>query len=279
MDEKEKELQEQAAKESPRTGEGNPMEGAGGGSGQTNRERLLSRLRERNADLNTDDEEALFGQMLSDYDASDAREKERQQFNDMLTSNPMGPELVTGLVTGKDAEGNKFSLIKFLVGDHGAELRAALEGDQEALEFLLEQEAAEIAAKEEETATEEELKQKIVEEDAAFEEALKEGGYKREDAKALIDWIYDEEKGFIWRARNFELTKDDFLRLFRIKDWDTALAEADERGYVRGKNEKIDMSKRMSSNRKTMNLGGGGGKMPASERDETLAALENMGRV
>lgn len=266
MDEKEKELQNQQA--------GDQVQPT-----PTNREKMLERMRERNADLNTDDEEALFGQMLSDYDASDAREKERQQFNDMLTSNPMGPELVTGLVTGKDADGNKFSLIKFLVGDHASELRAALDGDQEALDYLIEQEAAEIAAQEEEAATEEELKQKIVEEDAAFEDALSESGYKREDAKALIDWIYDEEKGFIWRARNFELTKEDFLRLFRIKDWDTALAEADERGYVRGKNEKIDMSKRMQKDRKAMNIGGSGGQMPTSERDETLAALEDMGRV
>ena len=121
--------------------------------------------------------------------------------------------------------------------------------------------------------------EKTAAEDAELEAAIKEAGYKADQVKDLIDWIYDKETGFITRAMQFDLKKEDFLRLFHIKDYDLKMKEADDAGYKRGKNEKIDMFKRKQQERKQMPadvVGGGGATNAGAEQDHYLARLERM---
>ena len=64
-------------------------------------------------------------------------------------------------------------------------------------------------------------------------------------------------------AARYGLKKADFLRLFQIKDFDKAVADAEDRGYKRGKNEKIDQQKQLHAGRggkKDININGGGGE-------------------
>ena len=118
-------------------------------------------------------------------------------------------------------------------------------------------------------------------EDAELDAAVAEMGYKPEQVADLIDWIYNKENGLIKRALNYQLLKDDFLRLFKIKDYDVRLAEAEDKGYKRGKNEKIDMYRHSQRQRDNMpaDLTSGGGeapKAPETEENSTLKALRKM---
>lgn len=94
---------------------------------------------------------------------------------------------------------------------------------------------------------------------------------KPEAINELIEWLYKrsddgedhDDDGFVWRAARYDLKKEDFLRLFQIKDFDKAVADAEERGYKRGKNEKIDQQKQLhdgkQGGKKNINIDGGGG--------------------
>ena len=87
----------------------------------------------------------------------------------------------------------------------------------------------------------------------------------------MIEWLYKrsengeerDDDGFVWRAARYGLKKEDFLRLFQIKDFDKAVADAEERGYKRGKNEKIDQQKKLQEGRqggkRNINIDGAGG--------------------
>ena len=109
------------------------------------------------------------------------------------------------------------------------------------------------------------------EEDAELDAALKEAKMKPEAIKDLIDWLYKrsedgedrDDDGFVWRAARYGLKKADFQRPFQIKDFDKAVADAEEKGYTRGKNEKIDQQKQLHAGRggkKDININGGGGE-------------------
>ena len=70
--------------------------------------------------------------------------------------------------------------------------------------------------------------------------------------------------------------------MFQIKDLDQRIAAAEDKGYKRGRNEKIDMFRRGQQTRDNMpaDLGSGGGKMPEAEsEDKTVAALKKMKRA
>ena len=108
-------------------------------------------------------------------------------------------------------------------------------------------------------------------EDAELDAAIKEAKLKPEAITDLIEWLYKrsddgedhDDDGFIWRAARYGLKKEDFLRLFQIKDFDKAVADAEERGYKRGKNEKIDQQRQLhdgkQGGKKNINIDGGGG--------------------
>ena len=53
----------------------------------TNRQKLTKMMKGRYPELNIDDDEALSGQISTDYDLLDQRNKEREEFNNMLASN------------------------------------------------------------------------------------------------------------------------------------------------------------------------------------------------
>ena len=75
------------------------------------------------------------------------------------------------------------------------------------------------------------------------------------------------------------MKKDDFIRLFHIKDWNLKMKESEDRGYKRGRNEKIDMFAHQQKRRKQLppDQGGGGGA-PTVEKpeDEILKSLDKM---
>lgn len=253
----------------------------------TSRQRLAERYKGANPELNVDDDEALGGAILGDLEAYDADKAKMELFNKTMMDNDYAPEMLAGMMSGKNADGSDFNLTDYILDNHLDFFLDYIEDNATAKEKLnarRKQRDEEKAAAEQVAADEEKAKAaakaKIEAEDAELDAAIAESGYKQEQVKDLIDWLYEKEKGIIDRAANFELKKDDFLRLFQIKDFDVRMADAEQKGYKRGKNEKIDMLKRQQKKRDDMpsDLGGGAATPSISEekQDPYLSRLDKM---
>jgi hypothetical protein len=255
---------------------------AGGGSAQngkpSNRARLAERFKKNNPEFNADDDETLWGAAADQLDKDDEAAEQRKRFNEAISKSDIAPEMMTGLLSGKNADGSPFNLEDYLFDKHKDFFLDYLEDKDGAMDKLKARKAERQKEADDEAKFEAERDGKIKKEDAELDAAIKESGYKQAQVKKLIDWIYDGDKGFVARASRFELTKDDFLRLFRIKDWDAKMKEAEDNGYRRGKNERIDMFAHNQERRRKLppdNAGGGGKPLEGGE-DPTLAALNKM---
>lgn len=247
-----------------------------------NRDRLVARFSKDNSDFNADDDEALYGAAADALDEDDKGKEERKRFNEALAGSDIAPEMMTGLLSGRNADGSPFDLEDYLFEKHMDFFNDYLENKEGAKEKLAKRKAQRKAEEEEEAEYEKGMNERIQKEDAALDEAITESGYKQDQVKDLIDWIYDADKGIIVRASRFELTKDDFPRLFKLKDYDVKMSESEEKGYRRGRNEKIDMFAHDQERRRNMPPDqGGGGSRPQGAGDEnpTLAALDKMGKA
>lgn len=238
---------------------------------KSKRDSFRESFAQRYPDLNMDDDEAVFNQIATDYDQYDQSKKKMDDFNNMLKENPHAPGLVTGLVTKKNADGGDFNLIDYLIDELGQDYIEAINGDEEARKRLKASEKEKLEASEKLANGNEQLAANMKLEDAELDAAIKEAKLKPEAITDLIEWIYKrsddgedhDDDGFVWRAARYDLKKEDFLRLFQIKDFDKAVADAEERGYKRGKNEKIDQQKQLhdgkQGGKKNINIDGGGG--------------------
>lgn len=245
----------------------------------TSRQRLQERYKGSNPELNVEDDEALGGAILDELSAYDSDREKMDRFNKAVQENDVAPGLMSGILSGKNADGSYFDLRSYLLDEHIDYLLDYIDDNETAKQKMEDRRKARQA----EEAADADFKAKVDElvaaEDAELDAAIAESGYKPEQVKDLIDWIYDKEKGFLTRAANFELKKDDFLRLFRIKDYDVNMSEAEERGYKKGKNEKIDMFRRQQKKREEMPAdleGGGGTNVTEKKSDPYLSRLEKM---
>lgn len=246
------------------------------------RESFMSGFGSRYKDIDSADEDAVYGQMGKDYEELDRLRSDRESFNSLMADEDgLNAAVMNGILTGRNLDGSEFSLIRFLIGKHPDLAKAALEGDEESLEKLIETRNSEIAEeaakKNEEAAEADAMKAKIEAEDAALEESIKKAGYKEEQVEELIRWIYDPKDGLCVRAMAHELTGDDFDRIIRIIDYEGDVARAEDKGYKRGRSERIAMNREMHNGEgRPTNLGGGGGTAKRTEKDPTLAALDRM---
>ena len=249
----------------------------------TSRQKLAERYKGRNPELNTDDDEALGAAILGDLDAYDQDAERLRRFNETVNNSDIAPEMMAGILSGKNADGTDFSLEDYIIDNNIDFFLDYIENSETAREKMnrrKEEREAERKADEEFSEKEKDL---IAAEDAELDAAVAEMGYKPEQVADLIDWIYNKETGLIKRALNYDLKKDDFLRLFKIKDYDVRMADAEDRGYKRGKNEKIDMYRRSQKKRDDMpaDISGGTGAVqtaPESEGDAYLKKLDKMKR-
>lgn len=255
----------------------------------TSRQRLAERYKSANPELNVDDDEALGGAILGDLEAYDSDKAKMDRFKQTMLDNDYAPEMMAGMMSGKNADGSDFDLSEYIIDNHLDFFLDYIENKDTAKEKLKKRQQerkdakdAEAKQAEKDEALKKEVEAKVAAEDAELDAAIQEAGYKPEQVKDLIDWIYDKENGIINRAANFQLTKDDFLRLFKIKDYDVRMADAEQKGYKKGKNEKIDMMKRQQQQRDNMppDLGGGGATPSVSEekKDPYMSRLEKMKR-
>ncbi len=238
---------------------------------KSKRDTFRERFSSRYPEMNMDDEDAVYGQLSTDYDHFDQNNQRMDEFNNMLQEYPQAPGLVTGMMTKKNEDGSDFSFVGYLIDTLGQDFVDAIEGDAEARKRLEKSERDKLEASKKLAEGKETLAKSMEEEDAELDEAIKEAKMKPEAIKDMIDWLYKrsddgedhDDDGFVWRAARYGLKKADFLRLFQIKDFDKAVADAEERGYKRGKNEKIDNQKQLhegkQGGKKNINISGGGG--------------------
>ena len=256
---------------------------------KSKRDSFRERLAQRYPDLDMDDDEAVYNQISTDYDQYDQSKKRMDDFNNMLQENPHAPGLVAGLVTKKNAEGGDFNLIDYLIDELGQDYIDAINGDEEARKRLKANEKEKLAASEKLAKGKETLSANMEQEDKELDAAMKEAKIKPEAINDLIEWLYKrsddgedhDDDGLVWRAIRYDLKKADFLRLFQIKDFDKAVADAEERGYKRGKNEKIDQQRQLhdgkQGGKRNINIDGAGGtpSIPR-EKDSTIEAYQRM---
>lgn len=250
---------------------------------RSRRQGFVDRYKRGNPDLDYDDDEVLDEQIANDLDGYDKLKKDRDSFNELLANpeNEYAAPIITGVMTGKNPDGSPFDLqewfldnepdLVFDLADGNPDVKKNYEARREQRRKD-EEEARKWAA---------ERDKNIEKEDKELDAAIEQEGYKPEDVEGLLDWIYNKETGLLKRAQSFELTKDDFVRLFRMKDYDAKVRKAEDDGYVRGRNEKIDMNERREGRRNKMPVISGGGRQQPKEDggDPMLDALDKMGKA
>lgn len=250
----------------------------------TSRQRLNDRYRGRNPELNVDDDEALGSAILGDLEAYDNDKARIDRMNQMIQESEGAPEFFAGMMSGKNADGTPFTIQDYLI-DNNIDFLLDYMEDPDGAKSRVDEYRAKRTAKKEEEAKETEGKEEELRlqeaQDAVLDEAIKEAGYKPEQVASLIDRIYNKENGILKRALNYELTKEDFLQLFKLLDYDVKMSEAEDRGYKRGRNEKIDMFRRGEKKRENMpaDLGTGGGAPPATEEPKRDPYLDRLSRM
>jgi hypothetical protein len=249
----------------------------------TSRQRLAERFKGRNPELNVEDDEALGAAILGELDNYDRDAERMRRFNETVSNSDIAPEMMAGILSGKNADGTPFSIEEYLLDNNIDFLLDYIEDSATAKEKMAKRKEEREKQKKADDEFNAKKQQLIEAEDAELDAAVAEMGYKPEQVADLIDWIYNKENGLIKRAVNYELKKDDFLRLFKIKDYDVRMADAEDRGYKRGKNEKIDMFRRQQKKRDDMpaDIGGGGGvqvSQPENADDDYLNKLKKMKR-
>lgn len=244
----------------------------------TSRQRLAERYRSRNPELNVDDDEALGAAILGDLDAYDQNAEKIKRFNETVQSNEIAPGLLSGILSGKNTDGSQFDLVEYILDNHMDFFLDYIEDHEGAKAKMQARREARKAEADADAALEEQAKAQLGKEDAELDAAIQEMGYKPEQVADLIDYIYNKDNGLIKRAANFELTKDDFLRLFKMKDYDLKMTEAEDRGYKRGRNEKIDMFHHEQKKRDEMpaDIDNGGVQTGTDTKDPYLSKLDKM---
>lgn len=223
---------------------------------ETGMSRFKNRMRERNADVDYDDEEAFAQQLSTDYDNYDRLQKEHDDMNTLLADDPMAPGLMAGLITKKNPDGTDFNLREYIIKQ----------------ETGIEDEIAELRAKKKEGEDE-----AIAKEDAELDKFIKEQKLTPEEIKAYLDWLYKEDGGIGMKLLTFTMTADDFAQLHKAFAYDDAVASAEEKGKAAGRNEKIDMYKAKEARRSEIpNIRSNGNRLTPPKENETEAAMRRM---
>lgn len=246
---------------------------------RSRRQAFVDRYRKSAPDLDYDDDEVLDGKIADSLDDYDRLRRERDDFNAMLTDpkNEYAAPIISGLATGKNADGSDFDLAAWIVENEPDVLIDKIDGNADWRERLDKRRAARRKDEEERRSWTQTWEKKVAAEDAEIDKAMQEGGYRQEDAASLLDWMYDKDNGLLARALRLELKAADFSQLFRMKNYDADVRRADSDGYVRGRNEKIDLSEHKSMRRNRMPvLPSGGGSRMQEEEDPTLQRLRAM---
>ena len=236
-------------------------------------------FRARYPDVSEDDEAALYDRISEDYRNADLDRENMKKFNELLTQDERIAGLITGMASGKKGDGSPFSIAEYLLENYGDDIYSSTD-PKEAAKKAAEREAAMQAESRAKAEMDEARKKNFEACDKAFEEAVKSLNINDTEAEKFLDWIYNPDNGFIHRVWTYDVGKEDWVKLLQAYNYDNAVTKAEENGYKRGRNEKIDMARHRESSRRNMpsDLSDSGASLDEGEKDPTLTAYSKMKR-
>lgn len=198
----------------------------------TKRSAVTERLRQRNPDMNFDDDEAMFGKIDDDYAEYDRQisdmEAERKNFADIMVKDPRTAQLLVGMRDGKD-------MITEIFRMYGPDIKEALD-DPERLANI--------------TAANKEFAEKVAEEskyeetyNANMDQSIDDIDKWQEETGVSDDEINNAIARLMAITKDFVLgkfTPDTIQMLINAANHDSDVATAAHEGEVRGKNAKIE---------------------------------------
>lgn len=219
---------------------------------KSKRELALERLRKRYPNKSFDDDEAMYAQILDDYDSgaqelAGYRDREKT-FSDLFTSDPRSAQFLTDWKNGKNPA---VALVEMFGDDFVEELK-----DPEKQEELAKasKDFAERVAKEREY--EDEYTKNIDESREMIEQLQQEEGLSDDDIDRAMEFLVGIMKDGILG----KFSKESVLMALNALDHDADVAAAEEEGRVAGRNAKIDERLRQRvRNDGTANLAGKNG--------------------
>lgn len=273
MNEEEKKNKEAAVESATQVTKSSPQDG-------DNEDRSVTGFfRARYPDVPEDDEAALYDRISEDYRNADLDRENMKKFNELLTQDERIAGLITGMASGKKGDGSPFSIAEYLLENYGDDIYSSTD-PKEAAKKAAEREAAMQAESRAKAEMDEARKKNFEACDKAFEEAVKSLNINDTEAEKFLDWIYNPDNGFIHRVWTYDVGKEDWVKLLQAYNYDNAVTKAEENGYKRGRNEKIDMARHRESSRRNMpsDLSNSGASLDEGEKDPTLTAYSKMKR-
>jgi hypothetical protein len=273
MNEEEKKNKEAAVESATQVTKSSPQDG-------DNEDRSVTGFfRARYPDVSEDDEAALYDRISEDYRNADLDRENMKKFNELLTQDERIAGLITGMASGKKGDGSPFSIAEYLLENYGDDIYSSTD-PKEAAKKAAEREAAMQAESRAKAEMDEARKKNFEACDKAFEEAVKSLNINDTEAEKFLDWIYNPDNGFIHRVWTYDVGKEDWVKLLQAYNYDNAVTKAEENGYKRGRNEKIDMARHRESSRRNMpsDLSNSGASLDEGEKDPTLTAYSKMKR-
>lgn len=273
MNEEEKKNKEVAVESATQVTKSSPQDG-------DNEDRSVTGFfRARYPDVSEDDEAALYDRISEDYRNADLDRENMKKFNELLTQDERIAGLITGMASGKKGDGSPFSIAEYLLENYGDDIYSSTD-PKEAAKKAAEREAAMQAESRAKAEMDEARKKNFEACDKAFEEAVKSLNINDTEAEKFLDWIYNPDNGFIHRVWTYDVGKEDWVKLLQAYNYDNAVTKAEENGYKRGRNEKIDMARHRESSRRNMpsDLSNSGASLDEGEKDPTLTAYSKMKR-
>ena len=230
---------------------------------KSKRDMAQERLHTRYPDKSFDDDEAIYGQMLDDYDQEEQelsgyRDREKA-FSDLFTSDPRSAKFLTEWKNGKNPA---VALVEMFGDDFVDELK---DPDKQEELAKANKDFADRVAKEKQY--EKEYTDNIAKSRDMIAQLQKDDGLSDEDIDRAMEYLVGVMKDGILG----KFTKESVMMALKAQDYDADVAAAEEEGRVAGRNTKINEKLRTRSkgdgtaNLAGKNGGGGGGVNPATE--------------
>lgn len=234
-------------------------------------------LKERNADLDIENDEAVGQYLDNTFSDYDRLMSDKEQLNNVLASDPAAAGILVGLSSGKDENGEPFSLIGYLIGNYYDDIKDAA-SSEEAVSLIAKKAEEKTKAEAEENKRRKDAEANLEKSDMALSEAVQDMNVDDKAVQDMIEWLYgDLEKGsgLIGRINRNNVTKEDWARLLYAFNRDSELetARTEGRKSLR-RGEGIHRSMRNMP----ADTGGGGGEAQGAEpvTDPTIQRYRRM---
>ncbi len=231
----------------------------------------------RNPDLNLDDDEAVAAWLEQSFQDSDKMADDRKKLDDLLIGSPQAAGILQGLSSGVGADGEPFSLMGYLMENYWDEIQAA-KSTEEAEKIVRKKEAEKIEKAAKDAQRQKDNSDKLAKMDEQLTEAMAMVNTDEATVNSMLEWLYGKDKGFIYRAISYDLTKDDWAKLLFAFDRDAQLDKARTDGGRQTRNNRGKPHRSLKDDMPADLGGGGSDSGEETDTDPTIRRYQQMGR-